>query len=204
MAIGDNYITTQELADYMSIQGTGYNARIAAVCSAVSREVEDYCHRQFNQAASATARIYRPKDRFTALVDDFFTTTGLIIATDNDDDGTFETTWVAADYSLSPLNGVRNGRTGWPWWQVDAVGFTQRFHPTNHPNLQVTAQWGWSAVPPEVKESCLILGADTFQLKDSRLGVAGADQFGTVVRVRDNVVALNKLRHFAKQKVFMA
>lgn len=204
MAIGDNYITTQELKDYMAIQGTGYDARIAAVCSAVSREVEDYCHRQFNQAASATARIYRPKDRYTALVDDFFTTSGLIIQTDNDDDGVFETTWVAADYGLAPENGVRNGRTGWPYWKIDAVGFSQRYHPTNHPNLQVTAQWGWSAVPPEVKESCLMLGADTFQSKDARFGVAGSDQFGNVTRVRDNVVAMNKLRHFTRQKVFVA
>lgn len=204
MAIGDNYITTQELADYMNIQGSTYDARIAAVCSAVSREVEDFCHRQFNQAASPTARVYRPGDRCTAIVDDFSTTTGLIVATDNDDDGTFETTWVAADYALSPLNGVLNGRTGRPYWMIDAVGFSQRFHPTNHPNLQVTAQWGWTAVPPEVKESCLMLGADTFQVKDSRFGVAGSDQFGNVTRVRDNVVAMNKLRHFVRQKVFVA
>lgn len=204
MALGDNYITTQELKDYMGLQGSQYDARVLSVTSAVSRDVEDYCHRQFNQATATTVRVYRPIDRATAIVDDFFTTTGLIVKTDNDDDGVFETTWVSADYELLPLNGVRNGLPGWPFWQINSVGFSNRFHDTMRSNLQVTAQWGWLAVPAEVKEACLMLGADTFQIKDTRLGVAGGDNFGGVVRVRESVMAQAKLKNFCRQKVFTA
>lgn len=204
MAIGDSYVTAEQLKDYMSFQGSTQDARIDSVCAAVSREIEDWCHRQFNKADAATARNYRPVDICTAIVDDFFTTTGLIVATDNNDDGVFETTWVAADYELSPLNGVRNGIPGWPYWQIGAVGFSKRFYGTRHANLQVTAQWGWQDVPAPVSEAALMLAADTFQTKDSRFGVAGSDQFGNVTRVRDNVVAQSKLKHYVRQKVFVA
>lgn len=204
MAIGDNYITTQELKDYMSIQTGQYDARITSVCAAVSRDVEDWCHRQFNQETAATARKYRPVGYALSMVDDFYTTSGLIIATDDDDDGVFETTWTTADYELRPLNGMMNGRTGWPYWQIGAAGFSKRFHSTRHANVQVTAMWGWTSVPTPVKEACLMLGADTFQVKDTRLGIAGADQFGTIVRVRDSLMAQAKLKSYARQKVFMA
>jgi len=204
MAIGDSYVTPAELKDYMSYQGSAQDARMTSVCAAVSREIEDWCHRQFNQAAAATARIYEPLDSCKVFVDDFFTTSGLVIASDDNDDGVFENTWTAADYQLRPLNGLRNGLPGWPFWEIRAVGFSKRFYYTRHASVQVTAQWGWSDIPAPVKEAALMLAADTFQTKDSRFGIAGSDQFGNVTRVRDNVVAQAKLRHYARQKVFVA
>lgn len=204
MALGDSYVTPAELKDYMSYQGSAQDARITSVCAAVSREIEDWCHRQFNQATAATTRIFEPTGPHLTVVDDFFTTSGLVIASDDNGDGVFETTWVAADYELRPLNGVRNGLPGWPFWQIKAVGLSKCFHSTRNANVQVTAQWGWTAIPDPVKEAALMLAADTFQTKDSRFGIAGSDQFGNVTRVRDNVVAQAKLRHYCRQKVFVA
>lgn len=203
MAIGDNYISTQDLADYMTIQGASYDARITSVCSAVSREIEDFCHRQFNQASAASARVFRPTDRDTVYVDDFLTTVGLIVKTDDNCDGTFSTTWDPADFEVRPLGGLRNGVDGWPFYEIGAVK-SRRFHWARRGNVQITAQWGWSEVPAPVIESALMLAADTFQVKDSRFGVAGSDQFGNVTRVRDNVVATNKLNRYVRNKVYVA
>src|SRR5574337_968199 len=103
MAIGDNYIQLAEIKDYMGLEITTEDARATAVCAAASRAVEDYCHRQFNQAATATARVYQPLSRFTCVVDDFFTTSGLVVSSDDDDDGVFETMWtVGSDYQVRP------------------------------------------------------------------------------------------------------
>jgi len=193
MAIGDNYITMQELKDYMSIQGAAYDARITSVVSAVSREVESWCNRQFNLASAPSARVYDLTDIDTVIVDDFSTTAGLIVQSDINDDGLYYQTWTAGDYTLRPLNGVRNGSTG----------SQLRFKNTRRPHVKVTAQWGWTSVPDPVHEACLMLGADTFQLKDSRLGIAGSDQFGTVVRVRDSVVVQSRLKHYVRGSVYV-
>jgi hypothetical protein len=50
--------------------------------------------------------------------------------------------------------------------------------------VQVTAQWGWAAVPDSVKQATKILAAEIFRLKDAPLGVAGFNDFGPV-RVRE-------------------
>jgi hypothetical protein len=51
-------------------------------------------------------------------------------------------------------------------------------------SLQVTAHFGWSAVPSDVKQAHLMLCAETFKMREAPLGVAGWSEFG-VVRVRD-------------------
>ena len=163
-----------------------HHRRLDDALAAASREIETWCDRQFNKATTATARVFPPLAAYTALVDDFHTTTGLIIATDTGDDGTFDTTWTAADYELEPMNGVVSGQAGWPYWRIRAVGAhtfptcTRRRAP-----VQVTAQWGWAAVPGPVKEACLVTAAELFKLADAPFGVAGFGEFGAV-RVRMN------------------
>lgn len=203
MALGDNYINGPELKSYMGIEIDSYDVQIEDAISSASREVEDYCHRQFNDSGAVSARIFRPAGPRGVVVDDFSTAVGLIIQTDDDGDGVFETTWDPADYELSPLGGIRNAQTGWPYWRIRATG-AKRFHYNRRSNVQVTARWGWAAVPDPVKQSVYILASDTFQLKDSRLGVAGSDQFGQIVRVRDNQTAASKLRYYTRQKVYVA
>lgn len=203
MALGADYITSAQLKSYMGIEIDAYDELLDNVANSTSREIEDHCHRQFNKAGSVSARVYSPLRPDLAIVDDISTTAGLVIKSDDDGDGVFETTWTADEYELRPLNGVRNGLAGWPYWQIHAVG-SRSFPSARRANVQVTADWGWAAIPELVRQACFILASDTFQLKDSRLGVAGSDQFGQIVRVRDNQMAQQKLRHYVRQKVFTA
>lgn len=71
-------------------------------------------------------------------------------------------------------------------------------------SVRVTAQWGWETLPSDVKQAVKMLASDTFQVKDSRMGVAGSDQFGTIVRVRSNSLVEAKLKHFVREKVLVA
>lgn len=204
MALGDTYITSALLKSYMGIEINTYDVQIADAVSSASREIEDYCHRQFNSASTVSARLFRPNGSHLLAVDDFSTTVGLIVESDEDGDGVFETTWATTDYELTPLNGVVNGQEGWPFWNIRATGINRRFRYNPRANVRVTAKWGWAAVPTPVIQSAYILASDTFQLKDSRLGVAGSDQFGQIVRVRDNQTAASKLRYYVRQKAFVA
>lgn len=194
MALGDSYATLAELKAYMfqSIQDTDvYDGTLSDALSSVSREIETHCDRQFNKAADASVREYGPECVFSipgeahwADVDDFWDVSGLVV-----ESGTgYGTAWTASDYWLYPRNGTLNGQPGWPRWKVHAAS-SLSFGTSG---LRVTAKWGWSAVPNPVKQACLILAAETFQIKDAPFGVAGMDQYG-VIRVRDNRMAAAKL-----------
>lgn len=206
MALGDPYATLTEMRAYLGADDTKDDAKITDALNSVSREIEKYCGRQFNLAGVATARIYYPDSRWLAKTDDFATVTGLVIAVDSNNDGVYETTWTSADYQLEPLNNVVEGESGWPYNTIRAVS-TQTFPTAGMANsrapLQVTAAWGWTAVPSPVKQACLILGAETFKLKGAPFGVAGMDQFGPI-RVRDNPMAAKKLAPYTQQPVLMA
>lgn len=153
---------------------------------AASRAVDDHCQRpggKFWLDPAVTARTYRTEDPWCAWVDDVGSSTGLLVKTDNDGDGTFETTWAASDYQLEPLNASTNG-TAFAWWRLLAVG-TQTFpyptYPRARPTLQVTARHGWSQIPDPVRTATLLLAARYYRRKDAVFGseFGGAD-FGPI------------------------
>lgn len=200
MALGDSYATLAELRSRVGITDaafTGEDAKLTAALAAASRGIEKAAHRQFNVASSATARVYYPDGYWKTKVDDISTTSSLAIATDAGNDGTYETTWATTDYQLEPLNGVVDGESGWPYWVIRAVG-AQRFpcgYADSRAPLQVTAIWGWAAVPTPVKEGCLILAEEIYKLKDSPFGVGGYGQFG-IIRARQNPMVLERIHPY--------
>jgi hypothetical protein len=196
MALGDPYATLAQLKSYLKItDGTDDDELNGALLSA-SVGINDFCDRQFNVASAASARVYRPEHGCLVKVDDFHTTAGLVVKTDDDEDGTFETTWTSTDFELEPLNGVVAGTSGWPYWKIRAVE-TLRFPSVRRSSVQVTAVWGWVAVPKPVYQACLILASETFKLKDAPFGVAGFGEFGAV-RVKDNPMAARKLMPYQR------
>jgi hypothetical protein len=152
MSLGDSYGTVAELEIRL---GQADDGRYAAALAAASRDAERYCGRQFNNVVIAAARTFQPRNRHVLLVDDFHTTTDLVIETDTGDDGTYETTWTAADYLLWPPGGLRDGVPGWPYERVTAVESLEFPCGNARPSVQVTAQWGWAAVPAAVKDAVL-------------------------------------------------
>lgn len=148
-----------------------------SACSAIDR----HCGRTFVKSTTASARTFAALSPFSALVDDFWSTSGLVIKTDDDDDGVYETTWSTSDYDLRPANGgTAMGITGSPWWEIVAVG--DRTFPVSTLRLpiEMTAKWGWSSVPEPVVLSTLNLTGTLRKLRDVPLGLAGFQDFGGV------------------------
>jgi hypothetical protein len=174
--------------------------------AAASRWIDHFCRRQFNTTSTASARLFYPDGYSYTEVDDFATTVDLAIATDQGADGTYETTWAAADYQLEPLNGINDGESGWPYSKIRAVG-SYRFPcvtSVDRAPLQVTAKWGWTAVPGPVKHACLLLASEALKLaREAPFGVAGFGAFGAV-RVRDNPRAESMLEPYRRYPVLVA
>lgn len=196
MALGDPYITNSALASYLGIDDTDDNTALTAVSTAASEWVNKYCQRQFNNTTTSSDRTYKPRDWYTVEVDDFHTTTGLVIATDGTGDGSYGTTWAASDYVLEPFDGIEAGTTGFPYRKIVAAESRMFPNCVRRPNtVRVTAQWGWAAVPASVILATKIVAAFLFNLKDSPLGVASFADAG-LIRVRDVPQAAMLLQHY--------
>jgi hypothetical protein len=201
MAIGDDYLQRDELKSYMGLEGDSDDTLVDDAISSASREIERHCHRQFNDAGAVSARRYKATNCESIAVDDFWTDAGFILEIDQNGDGTW-TEVASTEYELTPYDRMRDGLP-WVYWKINMVGTTSLpLH--RRASVRVTAQWGWEEIPSDVKQAVKMLASDTFQVKDSRMGVAGSDQFGTIVRVRSNSLVEAKLKHFVRQKVLVA
>lgn len=206
-AIGQPYISVTEFKSYLvgpaNANLSGQDDQFEDAISTASREIESYCARQFNKAESATAREFEPDSSYWCYVDDFWTTTDLVVKLDSSGDGSFSTTLSASQYELSPANGVVDGMTGWPYSKIRLLGGT---FPCSYGGrsrtLQVTAKWGWAMVPAPVRAATKIMAAETWKLKDAPFGVLGLDEFG-VVRVRQNKMAVSKLAPYSKNRLMI-
>jgi hypothetical protein len=146
----------------------------------------------FNQDTVATARIFEAKHPSELPVDAFWDPASLVVAT-----GQVGSTFSAVqstDYEARPLNAPAKGRpyeilrhhwSFWPTWPSVRV--------------QVTAKWGWPAVPDNVVEAHLILSARLFKRKDSPDGtIAGAADFGSIRIGRTDPDVAEMLSHYMK------
>lgn len=157
-----------------------------AAINAASRAVDNYCQRRFWLDGSLVARTFIPQSlTLLEFGDDIGSTSGLILATDASGDGSFETTWAAGDYQLLPVNAPYAWPEAKPWTEVRAVG--SKTFPwlvntwlTRLDRVQITAKWGWPAVPDAVGYACRIKAARLVSRKDSPQGVLGFGDFGPV------------------------
>lgn len=189
-------LTVEDLRAHLDINSNQHETRLVNAVNAVNQSVVQHCGRDFDDVGSATARVFYPESRYVAIVDDFHTTVGLVVTTDEGDDGTYETTWSASDYQLEPLNQREAGITV-PYCRIRAVG--ARWFPYGcRPTLQVTARWGWATVPAAVKQAALLWAARTFHRKDSPQGVAGFNEFGAVRLTSNDGDVVGPLKPFRR------
>lgn len=179
------YATLAELKGFVGIPtaDTADDVTLQLALDAASDQVDRFCDRTFAQDATATVRYYSPTETGRLEVDPISTLTGLIVATDADGDGTYETTWtVGTDYRLEPINAAAQGR---PWTTLVALG--TRWFPrlSYRPSTSVTAKFGWpgGVAPASVKEATLLQSARLWKRKDAPFGVAGSVEFGSEVRL---------------------
>lgn len=193
-----SYASLSELRSWLGVQDTADDDGLALALDVATRKVDDHCGRTFATATVAAARTLRANDPVVLRLDpgwDIQSTSGLVVKTDDNDDGTFETTWTpGVDFELDSGVGY-DGASGWPYGRLVAVG--DRWWPTatRRRAVQITALWGWAAVPDPVKQATLILAAEAWKVKDAPFGVAAFADFGPM-RVRDNPMVASLLARY--------
>jgi hypothetical protein len=182
MPITNGYCTLAEVKSALRISDAADDTLLENAIEGASRRIDGYTGRFFYQQ-SATISMYT-RDIYTVqLQDDLVSITTL--KTDNNGDGTFETTWTTdTDYQLQPLNTVLQTR---PYNRIVAVGgktFPIMIQP-DLPGVQVNGVWGWSAVPDDVREACVLLSMRGFARYNAALGVVGFADMAVQVRSVD-------------------
>jgi hypothetical protein len=199
----DMYASVAELRARFRLEDADDDEMLTKAIRAASRHIDDMCNRRFYADSTATARIYYPRDCYRVDVDDLWTTTGLVVKLD-DGTNTFPTTVAAADYQLEPLNGVVSGASGWPYDRIRLivanVGWPSYWN--RRASVQVTAKWGWAAVPAPVRDACLVESAELFRTKDAPFGIRTGD-FGAI-RVRPNPKVDELITAYKRNAVLVA
>lgn len=198
------YASASDVRGWLGILDAADDVEIALVLAAAEAAIDAHCGYSFELDASPAARI------FVAARPDFLdvaaaglpigTTTGLTLTTDDNADGVYETTWAAADYQLEPLNQRGQGGAVWPYTAVRAIG--DRSFPVDAGGralVQVTARFGWPAVPNRVRTASIMLTAAWHQRRATVTGRSGFDGFFSAAIEDDNAIRdlLEPLRHGA-------
>lgn len=168
------YLTGAELLDALGMTGSSGadGAAVDLAVEAASAMIDEHTNRTFEAEAVATRRYSTVGGRVS--VDDIATPAGLAVAVDDDGDGTFERALAVTDYRTFPLNTL-------PITSLEAVG-SGRF-PKGEGRVQVSASFGWPAVPALVRQACLVQALRLYQRRHSPFGVAGSPEVGSELRL---------------------
>jgi hypothetical protein len=188
------------------------DARLIMACDAATSMIQAACDRQFIAETTATARVFVASTPWVCQVDDISTTTDLVVRTDEDDDGVFETTWATTDYQLEPLNGRLSGQA-WPYTTIRAIESREWPFDYGRALVQVTARWGWSAtdatttayLPSAVVQAAQIQATSLYKSAEAPLGIAGFGDIG-IMRLRQALhpVATALLAPYRRDPVLVA
>lgn len=142
--MANSYVTLDTLkgTGALNITGTAYDARLRALMEAVSRQVDSYCNRVFYFYTQA--KTFDGNGGQDLLIPDLIAVGTL--REDNNNDGTLDTTWAAADYIKEPQNAAPTQEWGGPysWLRVNPnSNGSQDVFQRGDQNYQLTGTWGY-------------------------------------------------------------
>lgn len=200
MALVNPYCTVQDLRDQLGDAGTSLpTSLLERAVNASSRAIDNHCHRHFWLDTGVATRTYMVEDPWAVYVDDIGTRSGLIVKVGTDGINFPTTLTSGTQFILEPRNADQYATASYgayAFWQIRMVGTAFPTPSCNLPTLQVTARFGWSAVPDDITEACIIKASSLFKRKDAPFGVAGFTEFGAVRITRSDIDVLDLLKDY--------
>lgn len=170
----DRYTTLATIRTALGIAttDTDNDSYIDATIESVSRLIDNHTGRRFY--AATETNYYAPVSIDEVYVDDLLSITTM--KTDDDADGTFETTWAASDYLLYPFNAANRNA---PYTRIETSGYGNHSFPVGvKKSVQIVGSFGYCTIgnlPKPVAEACKIQSIRLFKRKDAPFGVLGVN-----------------------------
>ena len=190
MAITNGYCTLAEVKAALRITDNIDDTLLENAVEAASRRIDGECSRRFYIDGTTSARTYAANRSAFVFVDDIATTTGLVVKVDDTFSGSYSTTLtVGTDYQTEPMNAAAQNE---PITLLRALNTGFPVENNGRALIEVTAKWGWPAIPDAIREATVLLAARQFKRLDSPLGVAGFGDLGAIVvrRIDPDVAAM--------------
>ncbi|MFM9643138.1 phage gp6-like head-tail connector protein [Streptomyces turgidiscabies] len=176
--MANEYTTAATLKLALNTSDTTRDSLLTAAIAAASRGIDKHCGRRFFLDAAVSVRTYNPEIRTVLyetgellIVDDIGSATGLVVET-GDVGGTYS---AITDYETWPENAIARG--------LPITGLLRYSGTWGHrgtSRVQVTAKWGWPAVPDEITQATILQALRLYKRKDSPEGVLGSAEWGAV------------------------
>lgn len=157
MAVTDSYSTAAAYRSFITKTDTGKDTDILTDLTTISRYLDRELGRFFTKDAAAVARTYVADADWTTLYTaDIVSVTSIKL--DDNGDGTAETALAATDYTLIPRNAVA-GSEARPYTGIEMSRTGTRAAFAAGQVVEVTAVWGWPAVPGPIARATVELTA---------------------------------------------
>lgn len=184
MAITNGYITTGDLQLAIDpgndVSWSGIDDSVMeTIIAATSRAIDNMTGRRFYSATET--RYYTARWSDWLPVDDLLSVSTL--KTDDNGDGTHNTTWAASDYILQPRNAAADSDNVRPYTSIEINENGDYSFPINVVDgVELVGTFGYRETPPpEIKQACLLMSHRLWKRKDAIFGVAGNIQQGVTV-----------------------
>ncbi len=178
-----DYATTAAVKTFMRITDSVDDAVITQAITTASRAIDKAANRQFGLVDAVQARYFTPRydpvrGRIVVDIDDLMTADGLLVAADLADDATYGD--LIDELGLQPVNAAVRGR---PWTRLIVHPTSSVTPPLREASVEVTARWGWTAVPGPIAHACALQASRLVNRRDSPYGIAGSPDTGSEVRL---------------------
>ena len=184
MTIINGYASLAELRAKLAFgaTNTASDTQLEQLIEASSRWIERYTGRRFYGAAET--RYYTAEDGHEILVDDL--TSVSVLKTDDNGDGTFETTWASTAYNLKYGDNYNAALDSKPYTQIEVSEIGTLTFPTAiRKGVMVAGTFGYvsstastSGCPDPIHDAALLLAERIYKRKDAPLGIAGPAALG--------------------------
>lgn len=175
-----SYVTLSELKAALQITDSADDTALQAVLDATDQLINNYCDRPTGFIASSQTRYYTAERGDYCLIDDLVSLSSL--ETDDNGDGTYETSWSASDYILAPRNASANGQ---PYTEIDISNNGSKAFPTGYLGVKVIGSFGYkaSSAPAAVKSAALIQAGSVWFARTAPSGAVGGADLGGIIRL---------------------
>jgi hypothetical protein len=177
--MADPYIALdiQKASLNISEEDDSRDALLSSALGTASRSIDRMTGRTFTLSSDVTARTYRTSRRISVseegqllIIDDIGSVTGLEVRA-----GPTDQYSTVTNFEPYPENALALGRPITGLLRIGGCWTAGR-----DIRVEVTARWGWPAVPEEIRQATLIQASRLYKRKDSPEGVLGSAEWGTV------------------------
>jgi hypothetical protein len=197
MTITNGYCTLVDLKARLGIPAsdTSDDSALESVITAVSRWIDKQTRRRFYTTTSDETRYYTAVDPDLLVPgDDIVSITTL--ATDDNGDRVYETTWGSADYDLEPYNAAVDGE---PYQRISIAPNGNCSFPTTRKGVKIVGKFGYASIPAAITEACILASEKYWKRsREAPLGLAGSPEIGQVVVPAKDRAIFDLLQPFEK------